>query len=170
MNPNKLPTRCFITASLILCLFITAFAQQRQTRPTQRPAAAIGFTGSYTQDFQLFTGTSNTNQHLTTRTMYELAGFANGGGMTGWYVYGTSSDARWGLNKGSNSTGGFYSIYDDQPTRNRAFGSLASSASYGYFGIVLRNDTPNSIVTISVTYDAVVARNPSSSGLLIAIR
>ncbi|MEZ5424204.1 MAG: carboxypeptidase-like regulatory domain-containing protein [Pyrinomonadaceae bacterium] len=164
MDRNNLPTRCFITASLIFCLFVTAFAQQRQTRQTQRPAAAIGFTGAYTQDFQSFTGISNTNQDLTTRTMYEVAGFANGGGITGWYVYGTSSDVRWGLNKGNNTTGGFYSIYDDQASRSRAFGSLASSANFGYFGIVLRNDTANSIVSVSVTYDAVIARNPSSSG------
>jgi len=167
VNPDNLPTRCFITASLIFCFFIaTAFAQNRET---QRPAAAIGFTGSYNQDFQSFTGTLNTNQTLETRTMYELAGFPNGGGISGWYVYGTSNSQsgppRWGLNKGSNTTGAFYSIYDEQPTRNRAFGSLASSANFGYFGVVLRNDTPDSIVTVSVTYDAVVARNPSSSGV-----
>ncbi|MEZ5423260.1 MAG: carboxypeptidase-like regulatory domain-containing protein [Pyrinomonadaceae bacterium] len=103
--------------------------------------------------------------------MYELAGFADGGGITGWYVYATadhsSGSPRWGRNKGNNGTGAFYSIYDDQTARNRAFGSLASNSSFGYFGVVLRNDTPNSIVTISVTYDAVVARNPSgpSSGV-----
>jgi len=158
--PNNLPTRCFITASLIFCFFIAAFAQQRQT---QRPAGAIGFTGSYTQDFQSFTGNTNATTTITKNTMYEVAGFADGGGISGWYVYGTSNSPKWGSNSGSGNAGAFYSIYDAQVSANRAFGSLASSANFGYFGIVLRNDTPNSIVTVSVTYDAVIARNPSST-------
>ncbi len=145
---------------LVFGLFFSIHGQGSQNH---RPATAVGFTGTYSQDFQSFTLLTNTVIDISQRTMFELAGFADGGAIQGWYVYGLSTESRWGRNKGNNSTGAFYSIYTGELTPSRAFGSLASTRASGYFGVVLRNDTPNSIVSVSVSYDAVIARNPSST-------
>lgn len=145
---------------LVFGLFFSIYGQGSQNH---RPATAVGFTGNYSQDFQSFTLLTNTVIDISQRTMFELAGFADGGAIQGWYVYGLLAGPRWGRNRGNNGTGAFYSIYTGESIPGRAFGSLASNTANGYFGIVLRNDTPNSIVSVSVSYDAVIARNPSST-------
>jgi len=132
-----------------------------QIRRNVRPTSAIGFTGAYSQDFQTLSGIVNGTSSISANTMSEIGTLPNGGAISGWYLYASGSSPKWGANNGASNAGAVYSIYDSQ--MNRALGSLASGSSSGYFGVVLRNDTSESIVRVSVTYDAVIARNPNAT-------
>lgn len=126
--------------------------------------AAVDFTGAdYTQDFQSLTGTSLTAAGISNTTMLEVSAQNGGGTVNGWFVYGLSTSTRWGRDAGTTNTGGFFGMFDSATTQNRALGSLASGTANGYFGLVLRNTTGSPITSLTITYDAMMNRNPSTT-------
>ena len=152
-------------------------------------AAPIDFNGitPYTQDFQSMTTSASTTNVLGL-TMTEVSTLSGGGsGVDGWYIYGGSgaalnsilpvtgtpdatwlagvSKAKWqGADKGSSSTGGFRELIDTaSPVVGRALGSEGSGSAMGFFGLVLKNTSGATINTVSISYDAVMNRNPSST-------
>ena len=144
------------------------------------PAAVIDFNGTtaYTQDFQTMTGTailsatpapSTLTQPVVSSTMTEVSTLVTGSsGVQGWFIYGftwTTADnnKKWyGADPGSSSSGGFRQLYDSS-TGARALGSQGSGSAQGFFGLVLKNTSASTINTLSLSYDAVMNRNPSST-------
>jgi len=131
-------------------------------------AAPIAFTGStYTQNFQSMTGSStSTTQSLASSTMTDISTLTLSGSsasVAGWYVYGLGTGNKTGINNGSSSTGAFYQLVDSASPTNRAFGSEGSGATNGFFGLVLQNKSGGTINNLSLTYDAVMNRNPSTT-------
>ena len=150
--------------------------------------APIDFAGTstYTQDFQTMTTTATTSAVLGL-TMTEVSTLSGGSsGVQGWYIYGGSgsalstiisgagSDATWtggvskskwlGADKGSSSTGGFRELIDTaSPVVGRALGSEGSGSAMGFFGLVLKNTSGATINTVSISYDAVMNRNPTTT-------
>ena len=121
-------------------------------------------------------------------TMTEVSGLSGGGsGVDGWYIYGGSgaalnsilpvtgtpstgwmggvSGTKWlGADIGNSSTGGFRQLIDAaSPVVGRALGSEGSGSAMGFFGLVLKNTSGATINTVSISYDAVMNRNPSST-------
>jgi fibronectin-binding autotransporter adhesin len=139
------------------------------------PAAVISFDGTtaYTQDFQTMTGSALvTTQSLNVNTMTEVSTLLTGSsGVQGWFILpqaGTGSNAwttstgKWhGADSGSSSTGGFRQLYDS--SGGRALGSQGSGSAFGFFGLVLQNTSTSTIDTLSLSYDAVMNRNPTST-------
>jgi fibronectin-binding autotransporter adhesin len=144
-------------------------------------AGPISFDGTttYTQDFQTMTGTAilssaagTLTQSLNVNTMKEVSELITGSsGVQGWYILpqcGTGSNAwttsltKWyGSDPGSSSSGGFRQLYDT--SGGRALGSEGSGSTFGFFGLVLQNTSSSTINTLSLSYDAVMNRNPSST-------
>ena len=150
--------------------------------------APIDFAGTstYTQDFQSMTTTATTSAVLGL-TMTEVSTLSGGSsGVQGWYIYGGSgsalstiisgagSDATWtggvskpkwqGADKGSSATGGFRELIDTaSPVVGRALGSEGSGSAMGFFGLVLKNTSGATINTVSISYDAVMNRNPTTT-------
>jgi autotransporter-associated beta strand protein len=139
------------------------------------PAAVISFDGTtaYTQDFQTMTGTALvTTQSLNVNTMTEVSTLLTGSpGVQGWFILPqcgtgsnawTTSSAKWhGADSGSSSTGGFRQLID--LAGGRALGSQGSGSAFGFFGLVLQNTSSATIDTLSLSYDAVMNRNPTST-------
>ena len=132
-------------------------------------AAPINFDGTttYTQNFQSMTTGANAVA-LAGSTMTEVSALTGGGGVQGWYVYGqgwtTPAPSKWVAgDTGSGNGGGFRQLIDTQPTAGRALGSLASGTAGGFFGLVLKNTSSATINSLSLSYDAVMNRNPSTT-------
>ena len=121
--------------------------------------------GTYTQDFQTFLTTSGSSS-ITQQQMAEIPTLANGGTVNGWYVYNQSGWAtgfRWfSADSGSSSTGGFRSMYSSSGG-NLALGSQGSGSSVGFYGLILQNQSGGTINNVTLSYDAVINRNPSTT-------
>ena len=131
-------------------------------------ATPIDFSGStYTQDFQSMTGSSSASlANINARTMLDISTLTLSGSsasVSGWYVYGAGTGNKTGINNGSSSSGAFYQLVDSANPTNRAFGSEGSGASNGFFGVVLKNTSGGTINNLSLAYDAVMNRNPSTT-------
>jgi len=134
-----------------------------------RPVAAapISFDGTtaYTQNFQSFSTTTGTSS-ITLQQMAEVSTLAGGGSVSGWYVYsqaGWTTGNRWfAADGGSSATGGFRSMYSSS-NGNLALGSQGSSSSVAFYGLVLQNLSGATINNVTVSFDAVLNRNPSST-------
>ena len=131
-------------------------------------AGPISFDGTttYTQDFQTMTGTAIATSSVAGSTMTEISTLSGGSaGVAGWYMYGlgwTTAATKWqGADTGNSTTGGFRQLYDS--TGGRALGSEGSGTAYGFFGLVLQNTSSSTINSLSLSYDAVMNRNPSSN-------
>jgi autotransporter-associated beta strand protein len=129
-------------------------------------AAPIDFNGrTYDQNFQSMTGTATATSAVNVSTMTELSTLPGAESITGWYMYGsgwTTSNLKWqGADTGANNSGGVRQLYDVSVAR--ALGSAASSTYLGYFGLVLKNTSSATINNLSLSYDAVMNRNPSST-------
>ena len=131
-------------------------------------AGPISFDGTttYTQDFQTMTGTAIAASSVAGSTMTEISTLSGGSaGVAGWYMYGlgwTTAATKWqGADTGNSTTGGFRQLYDS--TGGRALGSEGSGTAYGFFGLVLQNTSSSTINSLSLSYDAVMNRNPSSN-------
>jgi autotransporter-associated beta strand protein len=131
-------------------------------------AAPIDFNGTtYNQDFQTMTGTAIATSAVTVSTMTELSTLSGAASITGWYMYGTGwsgSLNKWhGADSGASNAGGVRQLYDGSGAR--ALGSIASNSYLGYFGLILKNTSGATIDTLSLSYDAVMNRNPSATTL-----
>jgi autotransporter-associated beta strand protein len=131
-------------------------------------ATPIDFSGTtYTQDFQSMTGsTSASTTAINARTMLDISTLAMSGSsasVNGWYAYGLGTSNKTGINNGSSNTGSFYQLVDSASPTNRAFGSAGAGASNGFFGVVLKNTSGGTINNLSLAYDAVMNRNPSTT-------
>jgi len=111
-------------------------------------------------------------QSLNVNTMKEVSDLITGSsGVQGWYIlpqcgtganaWTTSSTKWYGSDPGSSSSGGFRQLYDT--SGGRALGSEGSGSAFGFFGLVLQNTSSSTINTLSLSYDAVMNRNPSST-------
>ena len=131
-------------------------------------ATPINFSGStYTQNFQSMTGSStSTTASINVSTMVDISTLTLSGSsasVSGWYVYGLGTANKTGINNGSSTTGAFYQLVDSASPTNRAFGSEASGPTNGFFGAVLKNTSGGTINNLSLAYDAVMNRNPSTT-------
>lgn len=131
-------------------------------------AAPIDFAGTstYTQDFQTMTGSAISTSSVAGSTMTEISTLSGGSaGVAGWYMYGlgwTTAANKWqGADSGSSNTGGFRQLIDS--SGGRALGSEGSGTASGFFGLVLKNTSGATINTVSISYDAVMNRNPSTT-------
>ena len=132
--------------------------------------------------------TTATTSAVLGLTMTEVSTLSGGSsGVQGWYIYGGSGSAlnsilpvsgtpdtswtggvskpKWqGADKGSSSTGGFRELIDTaSPVVGRALGSEGSGSAMGFFGLVLKNTSGATINTVSISYDAVMNRNPTTT-------
>ena len=112
------------------------------------------------------TGTAIATSSVAGSTMTEISTLSGGSaGVAGWYMYGlgwTTAATKWqGADTGNSTTGGFRQLYDS--TGGRALGSEGSTTAYGFFGLVLQNTSSSTINSLSLSYDAVMNRNPSSN-------
>jgi autotransporter-associated beta strand protein len=152
-NPTARPSRPLIAFTALLAMGSLA------------PAAVISFDGTtaYTQDFQTMTGTAVASTNLTANTMTEVSTLSGGGtGVQGWFIFGSTAPKWQAADTGSSNSGGFRQLYDT--TGARALGSLASTSTPGgFFGLVLQNTSTTTINTLSLSYDAVMNRNPSTT-------
>jgi len=124
--------------------------------------AANNFSTTYLQDFNSFTATTLTPTNAATTTMSEVSSQAGGGTVSGWYFYGVGG-ARWGRTNGGSNTGSFFVMYDSATTPEKALGSLGSGSSNGFFGSVFKNTSGSTINAVTISYDAVINRNPSTT-------
>jgi fibronectin-binding autotransporter adhesin len=130
--------------------------------------SAVPFSGTttYTQDFQSMTATNlnaTAAATISNTTMSEVSAQAGGGNVSGWYLYAAAGTARWGRTAGTDTSGSFLALFDSQSTPNVALGSLEASSGLNYFGVVLQNTSASTIASVTLTYDAVMNRNPSST-------
>jgi autotransporter-associated beta strand protein len=138
-------------------------------------AAPINFNGTtYNQDFQSMTGTATATSAVTVSTMTELSTLSGAASITGWYMYGTgwtTSNLKWqGADTGTNNAGGVRQLYDSTSGPvGRALGSNASGSYLGYFGLILKNTSGATIDALSLSYDAVMNRNPSATSPTIPV-
>ena len=133
-------------------------------------AGPISFDGTttYTQDFE---GLSSTTASGATpgSGMNELTTLAGNSttSVSSWFVYGTAGwGLKWGVTNGSSNAGSFYALVNSATAgsvTNHALGSLASGSNIGFFGLVLRNDSGATINDLSIAYDEVMNRNPSTT-------
>ena len=133
-------------------------------------AGPINFNGTttYTQDFE---GLSSTTASGATpgSGMNELTTLAGNSttSVSSWFVYGTAGwGLKWGVTNGSSNSGSFYALVNSATAgsvTNHALGSLASSNNIGFFGLVLRNDSGATINDLSIAYDEVMNRNPTTT-------
>lgn len=128
-------------------------------------AAPVGYTtGTYSQNFSGFT-TTGTAMSMTLQQMYEVNSLSGGGTVTGWYAYvnAGSTGNRWlGSDTGSSNSGGFRAMYSSSGG-NLAIGSQGSGNAQGFYGVVLQNNSGSTINTVSLSWDAVINRNPSTT-------
>lgn len=131
------------------------------------PAAVIDFTGAstYTENFEGLSSTTLTPALLATTGMNEVSSIA-GNSVNSWFVQGTTK-GNWGVQNGSVSTGSLYSLVNSASAgsvTSHALGSVATSTSgTNYFGLVLRNTSGATINNLSLSYDEVMNRNPSTT-------
>ena len=127
-------------------------------------AQPVSFTNTYTQDFQSITPSPLAAATVATTTMLQVSAQNGGGSVTGWYLYHQAAGTpRWGRTDGSSNTGSFYGFFDGQSTPNRALGSQGSASIVAYWGIVLQNNSGSTINQATISYDAMIARNPSTT-------
>jgi len=129
-------------------------------------ATPIDFNGgsTYTQNFQGMGGTTLTPAAISLGTMLDVSTLAMSGSsasVNGWYVYGNNATPRQGITNGSSSTGSFFQLVDS--SGRRALGSQGSASSDWFFGAVFKNTSGSTINNVSLAYDAVMNRNPSST-------
>ncbi|MEN9400446.1 MAG: hypothetical protein RL632_1549, partial [Bacteroidota bacterium] len=144
----------FSLATLFLIHSYSAFGQ-------------VSFSGTtYTENFQTMT-TAGAASNVTVSVMTPISGLTGGSAaLNSWYVYGsgwTGSLAKWNTTNGSSSTGSFFGLFDSQATPNRAVGSQGSSSAAGFFGVVLKNTSGATLNSITISYDAVINRNPATT-------
>jgi len=145
--------KLFFLAFLNLCLF--TFKGWGQ---------AISFNGTtYTQNFNTITNSDFTPADVAVNTMLQLSDQTGGGSSnTGWYLYSTTTtNNRWGRTNGSSSSGSFFGMRDG--VGGLAFGSQGSNTVKGFFGVVIQNTSGSTINSLTITYDAVMNRNPSTT-------
>ncbi|MBM4013189.1 MAG: hypothetical protein FJ286_17825, partial [Planctomycetes bacterium] len=132
---------------------------------TSAEAQIAYFSGTYSQNFQTFLTVSGSSQ-IIQRQMHETSALANGGSVNGWYVYnqgGWSTGIRWWAADGGTSTnGGFRSMYSSS-SGNLALGSQGSASSVAFYGVIFQNQSGSTINDVSLSYDAVQNRNPSTT-------
>ena len=135
-------------------------------------AGVVSLTGnSYSQNFQTFGTGGVTNAVVPATTMTEASTLTGGGTVTGWYVYGqgyTTSNTKWfPQDTGTSNAGGFRSMYSaasGSTPANYAFGAqCSSSAAPSNYGVVIKNDTGADITGATVSFEAFMNRNPSST-------
>jgi len=156
---SVIPRRYFPTFAALFAMGVAA------------SAAPINFAGTsaYTQDFQSMTGAAISTSSVAGSTMTEISTLSGGSaGVAGWYMYGlgwTTAANKWlGADNGGSNTGGFRQLIDTaSPVVGRALGSEGSGTAYGFFGLVLKNTSGATINTVSISYDAVMNRNPSTT-------
>lgn len=131
-------------------------------------AAPVVYTsGTYSQDFQSMSTTTGSSS-ITLTQMAEVSSLAGGGTVNGWYVYdqaGWATGYRWfsgAAGNGSSSTGAFYGMYSSTGG-NLALGSQGSGNSVAYYGVILQNNSGSTINSVSLSWDAVINRNPSTT-------
>jgi hypothetical protein len=129
----------------------------------RRLLSAVSFASTYAQDFQSISNTNVNPAAATNTAMLEVSSLAGGGTVSGWYIYGTGTTTRWGRTEGASATGSFFGMWDTSLPSNRALGSQGSGPNTGFFGIVLKNTSGNTIDAVSLSYDAVMNRNPSTT-------
>lgn len=131
-------------------------------------AGPVSFNGTsaYTQDFQTLTGATSATATLSATTMTEISGLASIGGsssVSGWYIYATGTGPKSGLGNGSATTGYVGELFDGATPSGRALGSLSTSSSIGNFGVVLQNGSGGVVNNVTIAFDAVMNRNPSTT-------
>lgn len=121
---------------------------------------------AYTQDFQSMTSPAG-SQAMAVSTMTEVVTLNGGTGITGWYLYGqgwSGSATKWlGADPGTSTTGGFRQLIDTSDPIGRALGSQGSGSATGFFGVVLKNTSGATIDNVTLAYDAVMNRAPSTT-------
>ena len=130
-------------------------------------ATPIDFSGStYTQDFQSMTSPASASSVLAS-AMTEVSTLNGGTGIDGWYIYGqgwSGNANKWlGADAGTSTTGGFRQLIDAADPINRALGSQGSGSALGFFGVVLKNTSGGTIDNVTLSYDAVMNRAPSTT-------
>ncbi|GAB4177649.1 MAG: hypothetical protein Fur0032_17940 [Terrimicrobiaceae bacterium] len=117
---------------------------------------------TYSQNFNTLTDSDLTAASVGNSSMLEVSSLSGGGsGNTGWYIYGIGTNTRWGRSSGSSSTGSFYGMRDG--SGNLALGSQGSGSNNGFFGAVFQNTTGGTLDSITITFDAVINRNPATT-------
>ena len=131
----------------------------------QAPAGPVTFSsGTYSQNFSGFATTGGTAA-MTFQQMYEVGGLPGGGSVTGWYSYVSagSTGTRWqGVDGGTSTSGGFRVMYSSA-NGQLAIGSQGSGSAGGFYGVAIQNSSGGTINNVSLSYDAVINRNPSSN-------
>ena len=130
-------------------------------------ATPIDFSGStYTQDFQSMTSPASASSVLAS-AMTEVSTLNGGTGIDGWYIYGqgwSGNANKWlGADAGTSTTGGFRQLIDGADPINRALGSQGSGSALGFFGVVFKNTSGGTIDNVTLSYDAVMNRAPSTT-------
>jgi YDG domain len=139
---------------IFLFSFLSAYSQVSYT--------TLGST--YTQDFQSITPTALTPAAIVLTSMLEVSSLGGGGTVSGWYIYHQGgASPRWGRSDGSSNTGSLFGMYDAQATPARALGSQGSASLVARFGTVIQNNTGSTINAATISYDAVMNRNPSTT-------
>jgi hypothetical protein len=142
------------------------------------PATATGLTtggvsysstgGTYTQNFN---GLPNTGAFNTT-------GFGSGpfylsecpvgsGNLSGWQygrTGGTGTDVKFNFDNGSATTGAVYS-YGTSAASDRALGSLSTGTTINNYGLVLTNNTPDVLTSVTISYTGEQWRNGGGTGI-----
>ncbi len=135
---------------------------------TLAPAAVIDFTGTstYSENFEGLSSTTLAPVTTPSTGMNEVSSIA-GNTANSWFIYGTAGwGLKWGVTNGSSSTGSFFAMVNSATAASvtsHALGSQASSSNTGYFGLVLRNTSGATINTLSLSYDEVMNRNPTTT-------
>jgi autotransporter-associated beta strand protein len=130
-------------------------------------ATPIDFSGTtYTQDFQSMTSPASASSVLAS-AMTEVSTLNGGTGIDGWYIYGlgwSGNANKWlGADAGTSTTGGFRQLIDGADPINRALGSQGSGSALGFFGVVFKNTSGGTIDNVTLSYDAVMNRAPSTT-------
>ncbi len=131
-------------------------------------ASVLDFDGTstYAQNFEGLSSTTLTPAATPGSGMNELSSIS-GNNVSSWFIYGTAGwGLKWGVTNGSSNTGSFWSMVNSSTAgsvSNHALGSQASSSNTGFFGMVLHNTSASTINSISISYDEVMNRNPSTT-------
>jgi len=132
------------------------------------PAAVIDFTGAstYSENFEGLSSTTLTAAATPGSGMNEVSSIA-GNTANSWFIYGTAGwGLKWGVTNGSSSSGSFFAMVNSgtaASVTSHALGSQASSGNTAYFGLVLRNTSGATINNLSLSYDEVMNRNPTTT-------
>lgn len=125
-------------------------------------------TATYTQNFEGLSSTLANPSTTPGSGMNELTTLAgNSASVNSWFIYGTAGWAlKWGVSNGSSSTGSFFGMVNSgtaASVTNHALGSQGSGGNFGFFGLVLRNTSGATINSLSISYDEVMNRNPTTT-------